>query len=277
MKMNELLEKSLNYIRDSRVKEALLYSLLAGGKRIRPKLLYDVLEGYGYDTSIADPFAVAIEMIHTYSLIHDDLPAMDNDDYRRGRLTCHKQFDEATAILAGDALLTEAFQLCTKASVQADKIVACISILADACGANGMVYGQNLDMHPTEEKSLKEIEEIHHYKTGSLLSAPLMIAAILANHKEDISIWQEIGICLGQAFQYQDDLFDVTLSQEQLGKSTSDVENEKSSVVSLLGIEKTEELMNQTYDRAELMIQGIQGFKNEALMDTVKALRKRQK
>lgn len=273
---NELLIKHTEYITDSSVKEAMLYSLLLGGKRIRPRLLYDVLNGYGIDDEIGDRFAIAIEMIHTYSLIHDDLPAMDNDDYRRGNLTCHKKFNEATAILAGDALLTEAFNVVTKADIDAEKRVKCIEILASKAGANGMILGQILDMEEIEGiTNIDDLYNIHLHKTGCLLQSPLLIAAILADREDDINTWSEIGAELGLAFQVQDDILDVTESEETLGKSTSDITNNKVSVVSLLGIDEATRVMNNFYDSSIELIKGIQSFNPSFILDTIARLKER--
>ena len=276
--MNNLLEEYTNYIEDSSVKEAMLYSLLLGGKRIRPRLLFDVLKGYGISEEVGNPFAVSLEMIHTYSLIHDDLPAMDNDEYRRGNLTCHKKFNEATAILAGDALLTEAFNIASKSEVSDDKKIKCINILASKSGANGMILGQVLDTEEIEGiTNIDDLLNIHRHKTGCLLQTPLMIASILANKEEDIKTWEKIGEYLGIAFQAQDDILDVTESEENLGKSASDITNNKVSVVSLLGVDEASKLMNDYYEYAIELIKGIQGFNPAFIMESIDMLKERRK
>lgn len=275
-RINQLLEEYTTYIEDSKVKEAMLYSLLLGGKRIRPQLLFDVLKGYGIREDVGNNFAVALEMIHTYSLIHDDLPAMDNDDYRRGNLTCHKKYNEATAILAGDALLTEAFNICTKSDVDNDKKIKCISILASKAGSNGMILGQELDMEEIEGiTNIDDLFNIHIHKTGCLLEAPLMMASILAEKEVDTKIWEKVGENLGLAFQIQDDILDVTENEETLGKSASDVTNNKVSVVSLLGIEKATSLMDEYYDSSIELIKGIHNFNYSFIMETISLLTKR--
>lgn len=243
-----LLEQELEYVEDSRVRDAMMYSLMAGGKRIRPNLLFATLKGYGTDEKVGVPFACALEMIHTYSLIHDDLPAMDNDDLRRGKPTCHKQFDEATAILAGDGLLTEAFNVCTHSDADASAVLDCISILAANAGANGMILGQCLDLAAEETPiDFEGLKQIHLNKTGRLLAAPLMMAATLAGHPDECYRWNEVGTLMGLAFQIQDDIFDVTLTREQFGKSISDIDNNKTTSVSLLGLEGAQKLMDQLY------------------------------
>ena len=276
--MNKILEQYTSYIEDSSVKEAMLYSLLLGGKRIRPRLLFDVLKGYGKNEEEGYPFAVALEMIHTYSLIHDDLPAMDNDDYRRGNLTCHKKFNEATAILAGDALLTEAFNIASNSTVSDDKKVKCINVLASKAGASGMVLGQILDMEEIEGiTNIDDLLNIHRHKTGCLLEAPLMMASILASREEDKATWEKIGEYLGIAFQAQDDILDVTESEETLGKSASDITNNKVSVVSLLGIDEATRLMNKYYEAGIELIKGIQDFNPAFIMETIAMLKERRK
>ena len=209
-RFEELLNSYIDRLPESRVREAMRYSLMAGGKRIRPLLLYTVLKGYGIDETKGDAYASALEMIHTYSLIHDDLPAMDNDDLRRGRPTCHKQFDEATAILAGDGLLTYAFEIASEDTENASAALACTHILALMAGAGGMVLGQDLDMSEVSGTTdFEAVRKVHRYKTGCLLSAPLMMASVIAGHSEDTEKWHQLGEKLGLAFQIQDDVMDV--------------------------------------------------------------------
>ncbi len=237
---------------DSRTKEAMFYSLLAGGKRVRPRLLFELLKGYGLDEKIGYPCGAAIEMIHTYSLIHDDLPAMDDDTLRRGRKTCHIAFDEATAILAGDALLTQAFQVALRSECTDQAKVKLIELLSTYAGIDGMILGQTYDMEAENEQnvSMECLEQIHRHKTGKLLTLPLLCAAVLSDHYEDIDTLKIIGDRIGLSFQIQDDVMDVTATQEQLGKSTSDVTNHKVTYVTLLGIEKAKLLCDQYYNEA---------------------------
>ena len=277
MRIEEVLKNCLNRLHDSRVKEAMSYSLLAGGKRIRPNLLYETLKGYGKQESCGDEYAAAIEMIHTYSLIHDDLPAMDNDDLRRGRPTCHKQFDEATAILAGDGLLTFAFETCTKAETPSDIKVRCIAMLARMAGADGMVHGQDLDMNESQCSDWNYLVDVHTYKTGCLLSIPLMIGACLCGQSEDIiEQWHSIGNMIGLAFQIQDDILDVQLTPEQFGKSNSDARNEKVTSVTLLGMDKAEKMMNDLYTQAEDAIRHLPEFDGTGLLNMVEQIRTRR-
>lgn len=278
MRIEKVLEEKIDELADSKVKEAMRYSLIAPGKRVRPNLLYEVVKGYGLLESVADEFACAIEMIHTYSLIHDDLPAMDNDDLRRGRLTCHKQFDEATAILAGDGLLTYAFDVASSSTADPSIVVKCIQVLAQCAGSNGMVLGQDLDMNESNTSDWNYVRKVHKYKTGCLLSAPLMMGALLAGKNDEIvRQWHEIGISLGLAFQIQDDILDVELSSEEFGKSNSDEKNDKKTSVSLLGIEQSKELMISEYEKVKQSISEMHGFNGEELISFIESIKKRRK
>ena len=278
MQIESLLENYINSLPDSTTKSAMLYSLTAGGKRIRPHLLYTVLKGYSVNPEIGNPFACALEMIHTYSLIHDDLPAMDNDDLRRGLPTCHKQFDEATAILAGDGLLTYAFEVAASSNEASDTVVKCISILSQMAGPSGMVYGQQLDLE-AENKVIDwtMLQRIHEHKTGCLLTAPLLMGCILAKHEEDIPAWKKIGFSLGLAFQVQDDILDIELTAKEFGKSNSDQKNHKGTSVSILGIERAKEVMNNLYQSATHEIQSLTGFESAELLEYVHQIQQRRK
>ena len=278
MQIESLLENYINSLPDSTTKSAMLYSLTAGGKRIRPHLLYTVLKGYSVNPEIGNPFACALEMIHTYSLIHDDLPAMDNDDLRRGLTTCHKQFDEATAILAGDGLLTYAFEVAASSNEDSDTVIKCISILSKMAGPSGMVYGQQLDLEG-ENKVIDwtMLQRIHEHKTGCLLTAPLLMACILSEHEEDILAWKKIGFSLGLAFQIQDDILDIELTAKEFGKSNSDQKNHKGTSVSILGIERAKEVMNDLYQSATHEIQSLTGFKSAELLEYVHQIQQRRK
>lgn len=221
----------------SRLSQAMRYSLMAPGKRIRPRLLFAGLEAYGLPPETGFPAAAAIEMIHTYSLIHDDMPEMDNDDMRRGRLTCHRRFGADTALLAGDALQSLAFETLAK-TVDPTKIPALLALSAEMAGPKGMCYGQDLDLQAKGNTTLQELETIEAYKTGCLLALPLASAAILAGHEEDAETWREIGRLLGIQFQIQDDILEKTSSPEIMGKSLSDARNDKATALSLFGLEE---------------------------------------
>ena len=238
----------------SRVQEAMRYSLLNKGKRIRPQLLFAVLRAYGQDVRKGYGAAAAIEMLHTYSLIQDDLPAMDDDTLRRGRPTCHVAFDEATAILAGDGLLTMAFETAAHAGEDAKISLAIVSECAKCAGFEGMILGQAKDLE-AEGKSIaneRELQEIHIYKTGKLLTLPLVCGAVLAGKHGDIKNWQIIGRLIGLSFQIQDDVLDVTATSEELGKNAgSDAKQHKATYVTLLGIQEANRKADALFQEAQ--------------------------
>lgn len=239
----------------SRLDAAIRYSLLANGKRLRPLLCIAACEFTGGTREQALPAACAIEMIHTYSLIHDDLPAMDDDDLRRGRASCHKAFDDATAILAGDALQPLAFeQLASQGNYSDSQRLAMLTTLAKAAGGNGMVAGQMQDMQAEGKTvSLDTLETIHHLKTGRMIEASLLLGAQAADHT-DCRIQetlQQIGQRIGLAFQVQDDILDVTSTAKQLGKHTgADKALQKSTFPALLGLEESKAYANRLCQEA---------------------------
>ena len=222
--------------------QALRYAALGEGKRIRPLLTYATGEALGVSADILDYPAAALELTHTYSLVHDDLPAMDDDDLRRGRATVHVAWDEATAILVGDALQTLAFEILAKAPVEPPIICDWVSILATGAGHGGMVGGQVLDM-AGEQRSLseEELRQMHAAKTGKLISAGPLMAAAAANVPETTTAsLAEYGHHIGLTFQIKDDVLDVTQSTETLGKPQgSDADNRKSTFVTLLGLDES--------------------------------------
>ena len=230
--------------------DAMYYSLLAGGKRIRPVLLMEACRMCGGDPAAAYPFAGAIEMIHTYSLIHDDLPCMDDDDLRRGRPTNHKVYGEATAVLAGDALLTAAFEWMLDPTVELppQRVLEAAGLLARAAGAQGMVGGQVLDMAGEGHAlGLSEVEELQRLKTGALIQAAVEMGCVLAGGSQE----QRQALCrfaarLGLAFQIQDDILDVVGDQATLGKPVgSDAKREKNTFVTLKGLEECRRLVDK--------------------------------
>lgn len=238
-----------------RIFEAAKYSAMAGGKRLRPVIVLEFCRLCGGDIEKALPFACALEMIHTYSLIHDDLPCMDNDDLRRGRPTCHKAFDEATAVLAGDGLLTAAFETASAAKdVSAETIVRCIRILGENAGMNGMIGGQVLDMGAEHRKiSLDELRLLQKLKTGCLLRAAceLGCAAAGATDEDTLARARAYGEKLGLAFQIEDDILDIEGDAATLGKSIGkDAVSEKSTFPSLLGLEECRELATKLTEEA---------------------------
>ena len=223
--------------------EAMGYSVFAGGKRLRPLLMLSSCEAEGGNEADVMPFACALEMIHTYSLIHDDLPEMDNDDFRRGKPTCHKQFDQGIAVLAGDGLLTYAFEIMLKKACESfeKKYVRAAEITAKFSGSCGMLVGQVVDV-VSEGKKIDDttLDFIHKNKTGGLIKTALMNGAVIAGADDDtINKYELMGDRLGLAFQIMDDILDVTSSDEVLGKPVfSDEKNEKVTYVTMYGIEK---------------------------------------
>lgn len=235
------------------LKKALAYSLLAGGKRLRPALTYAIGLGFGRSLKELDSAAASLELIHTYSLVHDDLPAMDDDDLRRGQATCHKKFDEATAILAGDALQTLAFNiLVTDKHLTAENKVRAISQLSQAAGIEGMILGQMLDIQSENQLiSLEELTRLHQGKTGALITAALLLGAGEEHSKYD-AILDELGASLGLAFQIQDDILDIEGDSQTLGKTSGrDEELNKSTFPKLLGLDKAKELRDQLIEQAQ--------------------------
>ncbi len=237
--------------------QAMEYSLMAGGKRLRPMLLQEsyILFG-GEEKEVVHAFMAAMEMIHTYSLVHDDLPAMDNDDYRRGKETTHKVFGEDMGILAGDALLNYAYETAVLGVEKAEKkeeAIQALSILVKKAGVFGMVGGQVVDVERTGKPLTKEqLDFIYRLKTGALLEAALMAGAALAGAgKKEIQSLEEIGRNVGMAFQIQDDILDLTSTTKELGKPVySDEKNEKTTYVSLYGIEKAEHAVEEYSNKA---------------------------
>lgn len=247
-----------------RLIQAMLYSLSAGGKRLRPAICMASAEFCGLNEDQVLPFACAIELIHTYSLIHDDLPAMDDDDMRRGRPSCHKQFDEATAILAGDALLTDAFWLISSVPLRADLVLAALAELARAAGSTGMAGGQTLDMIYTGQKavSLEQIAHMQELKTGAILRASAVCGAILAGaSQERLNILRQYGESLGRAFQIADDILDLTATTQEIGKPAgSDLAKGKITYPALIGIAESCKLaMAEAEKAASLMPDTVPG------------------
>jgi geranylgeranyl pyrophosphate synthase len=240
----------------SRLLEAMRYSTLAGGKRVRPILVYATGEALGAPLELLDPAAAAVELIHVYSLVHDDLPAMDNDDLRRGRPTCHRAFDEATAILVGDALQARAFEVLTHApaTISAAARLDMLRVLADAIGTRGMAGGQAIDLEAVKQ-TLDEaaLERMHRQKTGALILASVLLGAISAGLKDapERAALAEYGAEIGLAFQIQDDILDVEGTTSSLGKRAgADADRVKPTYPSVLGLEKSRAQAFARRDRA---------------------------
>lgn len=249
-----------------RLAQAILYSVNAGGKRVRPLALLETLEGFGVTLTEAHyQVAAALEMIHTGSLIHDDLPAMDNDDYRRGQLTNHKTYDEATAILAGDSLFLDPFGLLAQTELPAEQIVALVNELSRASGTFGMVGGQMLDiLGEGQELDLDALYAIHKNKTGKLLSFPFVAAGILADQDaRTVQHLRQVGFLVGSAFQIRDDILDMTANFEELGKTPQkDQAADKSTYPKVLGLDRSYQILESTLDQAKEILEGLQETAN---------------
>ena len=262
------------------LREAVLYSIHAGGKRIRPYLLLEVLESLQVPITLAHAqVAAALEMIHTGSLIHDDLPAMDDDDFRRGRLTNHKKFGEALAILAGDALFLDPYALIAQADLPNEIKVDLIASLSLSSGSMGMVAGQVLDMEGEgKHLNLEELQTIHANKTGKLLAFPFQAAGVIAGLDENLQKQlKTVGELIGLAFQVRDDILDVTASFEEIGKTPQkDLQAEKSTYPALLGLDEAKVFCNRTLDQANEkldVISQLVDFDKEPIVKIVESLR----
>ena len=263
--------------------EAMNYSFLAGGKRLRPILMLETYRLFGGRSKVIEPFMAAIEMIHTYSLVHDDLPAMDNDEYRRGKKTTHVVYGEAMAILAGDALLTYAFETAAKAldiEPQNPGIGKAIRILSAKAGIYGMVGGQTVDVESenTCDMTKEKLDFIYRLKTSALIEASMMIGAVLAGATgSEQKIVEEVASKVGLAFQIQDDILDVTSTMEVLGKPIgSDEKNHKSTYVTYEGIEKAKQDVADLSEKAIAQMETLV-VKNEFLTELLRYLISREK
>lgn len=246
------------YTSHEELKKSMLYSIEAGGKRLRPLIILATVKAFQKElTTPVYQTAGALEMIHTYSLIHDDLPAMDDDDLRRGKLTNHKVFGDALAILAGDGLLTGAFQLLSETTLSPSETVLLIQLLAKAAGIGGMVAGQAGDMAAEKNQiPLKNLQAIHHRKTGALLTYAFVAGGILANQTEYVTeLLETLGGHIGLAFQIRDDLLDIVGTTEELGKQIGqDEKSEKSTYPSLLGLEGARQALADELGQAKIVI-----------------------
>ena len=288
MTRNEKLEKIGLTIEDfyksqqvsSDLSEVILYSVQAGGKRIRPLLLLELIQAFGLELDEAHyQVAAALEMIHTGSLIHDDLPAMDDDDYRRGRLTSHKKFGEDMAILAGDSLFLDPYGLLARAELPSQVKVDLISELSLAAGSFGMVAGQVLDMQGEGQAiSLEDLKTIHANKTGKLLTYPFVAAGLIVQAQQSVQDkLRRIGGLLGLAFQVRDDILDVTASFEELGKTPQkDLAAAKSTYPAFLGLDGAKNFFNQTLDEAVDILKDLEEkteFSGEEIQQIIESLR----
>lgn len=280
--LSELEENLLSHIQkesNTVLESAMIYSLDANGKRLRPLLLLAVLKSFGKNIELGYPAASALEMIHTYSLIHDDLPAMDNDELRRGKPTNHIQFDEATAILAGDALLTLAFEVITEGDLSAEMKLELSKLLAETAGYKGMVGGQQADIEGEEsDLSLNEIESIHGRKTGELIKMAVLSGGMIAGKEpkilEELEIYaREVGI----AYQIRDDILDRVGSEKELGKAVlSDSVLGKSTYPSILGLDGAFTALGERLENAKSAVRAIKKmdahFKEDLLLSFLEQL-----
>lgn len=235
------------------VTKAMRYSLSNGGKRLRPIFVLEFCRMCGGDVNKALPYACAIEYIHTYSLIHDDLPCMDNDDMRRGKPSCHKMYGEATALLAGDALLTHAFEICSASKLSDSQNLRAVSLLSQNAGVGGMIGGQVIDLkYEQSDPSISDILTVHRLKTGALISAACILGCIAAGaDDEKIALASRYAYMIGTAFQIRDDLLDIMGDEEKLGKPVgSDADNDKTTYVTLVGADRAQQDVKTLTDKA---------------------------
>ena len=250
--------KELSY--PETIAKGMEYATLNGGKRLRPFLLFITLELLNQNIEKGIKSAIALEMIHSYSLVHDDLPALDNDDYRRGKLTTHKVFGEAEGILIGDSLLTYAFYVLSQKNLKflsSEQIVKIISKTSEYAGINGMIGGQMIDIESENKKiDLETLKYIHSHKTGKLIKLPIEIACIIANvEKDKREVLEEYADLIGLAFQVKDDILDVEGTFEDLGKPVgSDIDLHKATYPSILGMEESKKILNNTVEKAKQII-----------------------
>lgn len=262
--------------------QAMNYSMLAGGKRLRPLLMEETYRLFGGEETVIEPFMAGMEMIHTHSLIHDDLPAIDNDDYRRGRLTTHKVYGEAMGVLSGAALLNYAYEVMLQAfalTEEKERVIKVLALMANKTGIYGMLGGQSVDVENDGKPLTKEmLDYIYRNKTSALIEAAMMTGAILAGAEEkEVEIIGEAAGKIGLAFQIQDDILDVTSTEEELGKPVhSDEKNNKVTYVSLFGIQEASEQVKRLSEEAVSLIRGLYQ-KNEFLCTLIQELVSRRK
>lgn len=244
----EYLSKCVNKYSDNKIIQAMSYSL-DGGKRFRPEVIFAICKGYGIKEKDCYPAAAALEFIQTYSLIHDDLPCMDNDDYRRGKLSTHKKFGENIGVLTGDALLTHAFSILTDPKNKYDSQLACALVydLANFSGMNGMIYGQLLDVTTKKKITKEKLFEIQDNKTSGLFKY-CCLAAMHISKSNKRKYFETLGSKIGIVFQNQDDLFDVVKSEKEMGKSLSDKDNDKLTALSYMSVEKLSEHIDYLFN-----------------------------
>ena len=265
--------------------QAMNYSLMAGGKRLRPMLILETCRMFGGEEKLAYPFMTAMEMIHTHSLVHDDLPALDNDDYRRGRLTTHKVYGEAMGVLSGVALLNYAYEVMltafdlTEDDYGIQRVVKALKVIANKTGIYGMLGGQSVDVENDGKPMSREmLDYIYKNKTSALIEGSMMAGAILGGaSSEEVAVVEKAASQIGLAFQIQDDILDVTSTAEELGKPIhSDEKNHKTTYVTIMGINEASQQVADLSDEAVKLLEGL-NKKNEFLLTLVKELVGRRK
>ncbi len=278
MKNIELaLNQYIDSLSNNPLKDTMAYALLGEGKRVRPLLASNLLQSKGIDPSAYLSALISVELIHTYSLIHDDLPAMDDDTLRRGKPTVHIQFDEATAILAGDALLTDSFSLIASHQNLTDQQkVQMVQILSNKAGSLGMVLGQIKDIESENQAiTIDDLNEMYVLKTANLIQASLMLGAVIAA-PNDLLAYEKLGYYIGLIFQIQDDLIEHLYTSEKIGKSKSDLSRNKPTYVSLLGLEQTQQKLKDYTNKLNELIDAL-GLKNTKLHEQINNLLTREK
>ena len=262
--------------------EAMNYSMCAGGKRLRPILLLETFRMFGEDEQLAEPFMAGIEMIHTHSLIHDDLPAIDNDDYRRGRLTTHKVYGEAMGVLSGVSLLNYAYETMLKTfemTSDTDRVIRALKIMSEKIGIHGMLGGQSVDVeNDGKEISREMLDYIYEHKTSALIEASMMAGVVLGGaDEEQTALIEKAASAIGMAFQIQDDILDVTSTRQELGKPVhSDEKNHKVTYVTLFGVEKASEQVLQFSKQAQSILENLSN-KNKFLTALIMEMASRRK
>ena len=264
--------------KETKIREAMEYSLFGDGKRFRPNLIFAIVKGFGLDETRAYHAALALEMIHTYSLIHDDLPCMDDDDFRRGRPSNHIQFGEDIATLSGDGLLTGSFKaIVTDPLLSDSQKVKIVALYSEMAGANGMIHGQLLDLESenSSEVSAKMLDDIQDYKTGCLFKSALLAGMYIVKDEENREFYETMAKHIGRIFQIQDDLFDITKTQEETGKPVkSDLKNNKATALSIYTIAEIKERLENEFNAVDALI-AKQSFDTEAITNIINVMKNR--
>ena len=281
MKMNNFelfMHEYFNNFKDTKIREAMAYSLFADGKRFRPNLIFAIVKGFGIKEEKAYHAAMGLEMIHTYSLIHDDLPCMDNDDFRRGRPSNHIAFGEDIATLSGDALLTACFKvICDDEDLDPKQKMDIVSLYSEMAGPNGMIYGQLLDLESEdkEEVTSQILDDIQDYKTGCLFKAALLAGMYIVKDENNRDFYEKMALHIGRIFQIQDDLFDIIKTQEETGKpANSDIKNNKATALSIYTVDQVKERLNNEFNDVYALIQK-QAFNTEEIKNIIDIMKNR--